>query len=167
MKNNNSVVNMFVKEKNKRYLNSKTKTMKPYFLTIILFFSSFALTVAQEKETVNLTIEVTATKYNKGQVLLALYHNKNEYMKKSYKSSMVMVENGKALIQFDKLEKGEYAFSLFHDLNNNKKLDSNLFGIPKEPYAFSNNRRGRFGPPSYEKVKFNITHNQHIKVSIK
>jgi choloylglycine hydrolase len=51
--------------------------------------------------------------------------------------------------------KGEYAIAAFHDVNANKKLDGGLFGIPKEPYAFSRNKKGLFGlPPKYKQVKF-------------
>jgi uncharacterized protein (DUF2141 family) len=28
-------------------------------------------------------------------------------------------------------------------------LDKNLFGIPKEPYGFSNSARGSTGPPKF------------------
>ena len=41
-------------------------------------------------------------------------------------------------------------------LNNNNKLDTNLFGIPKEPYGFSNNARSKWGPPKYEIAKFEL-----------
>ena len=31
------------------------------------------------------------------------------------------------------------------------ELDKNTFGAPKEAYGFSNNARGTFGAPDYEK----------------
>lgn len=137
-------------------------------LFLLLFISSAIIsTIAQEKETINLTIEVTATKYNVGHILIALYDQEKNYMKKSYKNTEAKVENGKAFIEFTNLEKGEYAFSLFHDVNDNKKLDSNFLGIPKEPYAFSNNKKGSFGPPKFEVVKFSLTEDQNIKLKIK
>ena len=45
---------------------------------------------------------------------------------------------------------------MFHDQNNNDKLDSNFMGIPNEPYGFSNNARGTFGPASWDDAKFEI-----------
>jgi uncharacterized protein (DUF2141 family) len=33
-------------------------------------------------------------------------------------------------------------------------LNTNLFGIPTEGFAFSNNAMGSFGPPSYESCTF-------------
>ena len=35
-------------------------------------------------------------------------------------------------------------------LNGNGQLDSNLMGLPTEPYGFANNARGSFGPPSFQ-----------------
>ncbi len=52
------------------------------------------------------------------------------------------------------LEFGEYGISIYHDENENGKIDKRMFGIPVESYGFSNNARGRFGPPGYEEVKF-------------
>ena len=122
---------------------------------------------AQDKEVVTLTIEVDVTKYNKGSIYVALYNSKDTYMEKSYKSIGEKVNDHKVRLTFENIEKGSYAFSLFHDVNDNKKIDKNFFGIPKEPYLFSNNLKGRFGPPKFEKAKFHLDENQTINVSVK
>lgn len=75
---------------------------------------------------------------------------------KAIAKQKVSIQNGVATFKFEGLAHGEYAFSLFHDENNNEKLDTNVFGIPKESYAFSNNASGSFGPPSFSKAKFSI-----------
>ena len=59
-------------------------------------------------------------------------------------------------VQFDNLPEGEYAVSVFHDLNSNGKLDSNAVGMPTEPYGFSNNAAGNFGPPSFDAAKIKL-----------
>ncbi|MNT83012.1 hypothetical protein D3C72_2228260 [compost metagenome] len=46
---------------------------------------------------------------------------------------------------------------VYHDENNNGKLDKNFIGMPKEPVACSNNAKGFMGPPKYEDAKFIIT----------
>ena len=43
-----------------------------------------------------------------------------------------------------------------HDENGNGELDANFVGIPKEPWGFSNNAKGKFGPPKWEDVQFSI-----------
>lgn len=47
------------------------------------------------------------------------------------------------------LEPGSYAVSVFHDRDNDSVLDRNFLGIPTESYGFSNNVRGRTGPPDF------------------
>ena len=37
-----------------------------------------------------------------------------------------------------------------HDENDNKKLDTNLIGIPKEGFGYSKDAMGRFGPPKFD-----------------
>ena len=31
-----------------------------------------------------------------------------------------------------------------------------MFGVPKEPYGFSNNKYGKFGPPDFEDISFDV-----------
>lgn len=158
---------MLFKRKNKGYLNCKIKTMRTSFFIIALLLSFSTSSKAQNDETVTLTIEMDVTKYNKGTIYLALYNSKENYMKKSYKDDSKKVSNHKVRLVFEGVKKGDYAFSVFHDVNNNKKMDKNFFGIPKEPYAFSNNQKGRFGPPKFEKAKFNVTKDLTVNISIK
>ena len=51
---------------------------------------------------------------------------------------------------------GTYAVGYYVDVNENEKLDTNFFGIPKEEYGFSNNVRGKFGPPTFESASFTL-----------
>ncbi|MEM6730599.1 MAG: DUF2141 domain-containing protein [Myxococcota bacterium] len=53
------------------------------------------------------------------------------------------------------LPEGRVAIRLFHDENSNGKLDTNLLGIPREGYGFSNNPRV-LGPASFSDAAFVI-----------
>ena len=52
-------------------------------------------------------------------------------------------------LAIDNVVPGNYAVAVFQDLNDDGVLNKNPFGIPSEPYGFSNNAIGRFGPPSF------------------
>lgn len=52
---------------------------------------------------------------------------------------------------------GTYAVALYHDENANRKLDRNWIGMPKEGYGFSNDAKGRMGPPSHQAAAFTVT----------
>lgn len=64
------------------------------------------------------------------------------------------------------LPDGEYSVSLIHDENDNSRLDTFL-GIPKEGFAFSNNPRVFFGPPSFEKTKVKVHSDKEITLKMK
>ena len=55
------------------------------------------------------------------------------------------------------LPPGQYAVSVFLDENSNRKLDSGLLGIPKEPVGASNNPHSKIGPPHFEDCAFTLT----------
>jgi uncharacterized protein (DUF2141 family) len=44
----------------------------------------------------------------------------------------------------------------FHDVNGDGEMNFNPFGMPVEPYAFSNNAVGNMGPASWERARFNV-----------
>ena len=46
------------------------------------------------------------------------------------------------------------AIAVFHDVNDNGELDRNLLGIPKEPYAFSNNPTSKWEAPRFGDISF-------------
>lgn len=56
----------------------------------------------------------------------------------------------KNAVSFSNIGPGRYAVIVFHDQNDNAKLDRGLFGVPTEPYGFSNDARGFFGAPSFD-----------------
>jgi uncharacterized protein (DUF2141 family) len=61
-------------------------------------------------------------------------------------------------VQIQNLPAGTYAIAGWHDENKDKKLNYNLFGIPKEGLAFSENGKPRLtpppGPPPFESISF-------------
>jgi uncharacterized protein (DUF2141 family) len=58
-------------------------------------------------------------------------------------------------VRFDHLAPGRYAVTVFHDENNNRKLDTTL-GIPREGFAFSRNPKVRFGAPRFSQVDIEL-----------
>ena len=68
----------------------------------------------------------------------------------------IAAQAGSVKASFANLAEGEYAVSVIHDLNRNGKLDSNLIGIPVEPFGFSNDAKGTFGPPAFDQAKFKL-----------
>ncbi len=140
--------------------------MKKNLLIITFICFGILTTKAQEEETFDLTIEIVGIKKNTGKVFLALYDKEETFLKSNSKGIKATVENKKAIAQFKGLKKGTYAVSFFHDENDNNKMDTKIFGIPKEPYGFSNNATGFMGPPKFEDAKFLIDSNKTIQIKV-
>ena len=134
------------------------------FISFIFFFLGLNFSIAQE--TFSLNIEFTDIKSNNGSIFIGLHDHKSNFLKQEVKGAIVKVVNKKASCVFEGLLIGEYAISVFHDKNNNNKLDTNFMGIPKEPYAVSNNAKSFMGPPKYEDAKFKITKDTFIEIKI-
>lgn len=62
---------------------------------------------------------------------------------------------------------GKYTMAVFHDINKDEKLNTNLVGIPTEPYGFSNNARGTFGPPSLKEQTFTVSAETKMAITLK
>jgi uncharacterized protein (DUF2141 family) len=51
---------------------------------------------------------------------------------------------------------GRYGVKLFHDVNGDGTMDTNIVGFPTEPFGFSNDAPIRLGPPSFADAAFDI-----------
>jgi uncharacterized protein (DUF2141 family) len=45
-------------------------------------------------------------------------------------------------------------------------LDTNLFGVPQEPYGFSNNVRPKFRAPNFEEAKIQVKEQKYISIKL-
>jgi|SaaInlStandDraft_1057018.scaffolds.fasta_scaffold01308_5 uncharacterized protein (DUF2141 family) len=135
-------------------------------LFIILIFSTVLYVSGQEKETYTLTVNISGLDSNKGTLIVGIYTNENDFLKNQFRSDVIKIKNNEAYVIFKNLAAGEYAVSFIHDENNNNKMDTNLFGIPKEKYGCSNNARGFMGPPKYIDAKFKLIKNRTIEISM-
>ena len=139
--------------------------MKNLFLTIV--FSCITYITCNAQESFNLTIHFIGMESDKGAVFTALYNTENDFLKTSYKGDIITITNKKTTVVFNNIPKGIYAVSAFHDENDNKKMDTNFLGIPKEPIGVSNDATGFMGPPKYNDAKFTLSQNTIITIRIK
>lgn len=141
--------------------------MKKIILSIAILFSTVHLFQAQETihETFDLTIEIKGIQNNNGKIYIAIYDSEATFLKKA-QGVIAEIKDKKSTGVFKGLKKGTYAVSLFHDENGNKKMDTKIFGIPKEPYGFSNDATGFMGPPKFNDAKFSLDSDKSITITI-
>jgi uncharacterized protein (DUF2141 family) len=135
--------------------------MSKIFIATLLFISNFGL--AQNS---NLVVTVLGIKNNTGLLTVELYNAKGKFLKTAYKTISSAIKSNTATVTFIGIPKAEYTVMAYHDENNNKKLDKNFIGMPKEAVACSNNAKGFMGPPKYEDAKFIITADSKISIKI-
>ncbi|MBK8497596.1 MAG: DUF2141 domain-containing protein [Flavobacteriales bacterium] len=90
-----------------------------------------------------------------GTLRLALCPNESAFdADKGSTLHTVKAGGGPVRFRIADLVPGVYAIKIFHDVNNNGELDTNWLGIPTEPYGFSNDAMGTFGPPAFKDASF-------------
>lgn len=110
----------------------------------------------------DLVVEITP-EIREGEVRLSLFRGAEAYDGGAPLAGAARSAGaGTVTATFTGLEPGEYAIKAFHDLNGNGMLDTNLMGIPNEPFAFSNNAAGSFGPASFEQAKFEVRPGRNV-----
>jgi uncharacterized protein (DUF2141 family) len=108
------------------------------------------------------TLRVVAAdvRSDRGSIVVWVYDNADNWLSDRWRTRKAVAVAGNraddsVTVQLD-LPPGEYAFSVFQDLDDDGKLARNFIGIPKEPAGLSNNVRPKFGPPRYKDAKFTI-----------
>ncbi len=133
-------------------------------LSVITLFSQAALN-AQEVSNVSaentspFTLVIKGYEKVEGEIRIAMFDSREKYTKDPVHAVVLPVTSDSLIWSVENLPHGEYAIAVYHDKNTNEKLDTNLLGVPKEQYGFSNNARGRFGPAKWNNAKFRFPGN--------
>ncbi len=143
-------------EKNQNQVS--LKSLKFFVLACMLTAGLSATSQTQLKKG-NLKVVVKNIRNNTGQVGFFLFNSGDGFPEKTEKaiaSGFVKTAGNTVEYTFTNIALGTYAVYVFHDEDNNKKLNTNFIGMPKEGIAVSNNAKGHFGPPKYTDAKFNF-----------
>lgn len=141
--------------------------MKNELYVGILFISLCIHAKGAWSQAASLEVNVNNIKSDKGSIRVGLFNTEKDFLKNAVEGKVVKASGSDVTVLFENLQPGDYALSVIHDENENGKLDSNAFGIPKEGIAFGNNAMGPFGPPSFEKAKMKIVGNLHCSIKMK
>lgn len=92
-----------------------------------------------------------------GAVMVALYDSEAAYDGGApVRAVMIPVSGTSASMTIEGLAPGSYAIKSFHDVDGDGQMGANPYGMPTEPFAFSNNAVGRMGPASWADARFDI-----------
>jgi uncharacterized protein (DUF2141 family) len=105
----------------------------------------------------DLGVVFTGLSDNAGKVRIALVNTKAGYEDEEqygFRLAEVKVRGLEAQHVFSDIPLGIYSIKAYHDVNGDRRHNKGLFGVPLEPYGFSNDVRGQWGPPPYESTRF-------------
>ena len=113
--------------------------------------------VASAADTSTLVIRIKEPASPKGQVRVAVHDSEKQWLKTP--AYQTVLEAGEPILEWriPDVPYGEYGVAIYQDENGNGKHDKNALGVPKEPYGFSNNARGKLGPAKWKDAAFSVT----------
>lgn len=113
----------------------------------------------------DLQVDINNAKPDNGLVYFALYDSAEAYEGKQMREGAISTEGGQPpSAVFTGLPPGDYAITVYQDVNANRKLDTNLIGIPNEPYGFSRNVMGNMGPPDFSAAAISLSADDETQV---
>ena len=138
--------------------------MKKLALLITVLF--LGATIYAQNGQVDVT--VTGIDAKKGGIVKIGIYKKDGFpsVGKEITGKDVKVTENIVTVALNDIPAGRYAIAVFQDKNSDGKLNTNLFGSPSEPYGFSNNKYGMFGPPDFEDVSFLMENGKTISITI-
>lgn len=124
----------------------------------ILFIALLSWIQIEQKGT--LTVKVKDVSQAQGSIRMAVYNNEKSFPSESqsFRGAFLSLKPGiNTQLSCDQLPFGTYAVAVYHDVNNNGKMDKNALGIPTEPYAFSNNVKVKWRAPKFREAAFSFS----------
>lgn len=133
--------------------------MKLFILFLIISTSAFAVPVK---------IKFDKFQGKTGKIYFLVFNDPRYFpdqAQKAIKAGILTVTSSSLETTID-LPVGDYAITTFLDENNNAKLDTNMMGIPKERFGFSNNPTILTGAPSFQECEFTVSGPKNIVINL-
>lgn len=139
--------------------NRRTPNLLKYLVAAIIVITSLSVSSQPQVKKGDLKVVVKNIRNKTGQVGFFLFNSADAFplhTEKAIASGFVKTTSNTVEYTFTNIALETYAVYVFHDEDNNKKLDTNFIGMPKEGIGVSNNAKGHFGPPKYADAKFDF-----------
>ena len=139
----------------------------PSLSLLTIIYSFVVMTNANPQ----LNVVFTDIEEEQGSIRFAVFNNAQDF--KDGKEGMLelrfSIEEAKQndfVYLLQDLPAGTYAIAAYHDLNDNGELDTGLFGIPNEPYGFSNDPKAKWRAPKYKEINFDLAADKPMELQV-
>jgi uncharacterized protein (DUF2141 family) len=136
----------------------KPNSVKSILTALAMSATAFSSAAIAQNDAAALTVTFTGIETQQGAVMGAVFDSEDAYNGKGAPVRQIMVKADKAEVaaELAGLAPGRYAIKLFHDIDGDMKMGTNPFGMPTEPFAFSNNAKGNMGPAKWADAAFEV-----------
>lgn len=132
--------------------------MKKMMICFTVLVSSF-LSPAQ----VSVKLRVEGADKDGGKIYISIFNSENTYKAREVFLNFSFGSNNEIAVKDLVLPPGQYVFSIYQDSNGNGKLDTNLIGIPREKFGFTN-YDGKSAPGNFNRHKVEINRINNLVV---
>lgn len=102
-------------------------------------------------------LEVEGVKHPKGKLIVAVFITQADFdLEKPYYEKIFQkteVENGRVTLKID-LPPGTYGITVLDDVDGDRKMKYNYFGIPREGFGIANLETSGFRKPKFSEFSF-------------
>ncbi len=115
-----------------------------------------------------LEVTVRGIESEEGQLMIAVVNSEAAFNGETpaVLSLLIAPQGDTITFSTDALPEGDYGIRVMHDENGNGDMDSNMVGMPTEPWGFSNNAMGNFGPPGWADIRFGLAGETAVTIDL-
>ena len=106
----------------------------------------------------DVVVDVAGVRSDRGEVGCALFGSEADFPMdpRSARMDWQPARQAGTTCRFTGLAPGSYALAVSHDLNGNRRADTNLFGMPTEDWGVSNDVRPTLRAPRFGEAVFQV-----------
>lgn len=133
-------------------------------LSAALFSLLGSSSSAEARSPGKLSVAVSNVRNSQGAVFIAVYDGAHWLKPGQFQAHRrVRARQGTVSVSFDGMEPGRYAIAVFHDENDNGRVDTNFLGLPAEGFGFS--KLSPFRKPAFEETSFVV--DGHVSMGVR
>jgi len=118
--------------------------------------------------TYSFDIQITNIENREATIFIAVFDSEEGFPSDGEKADfawMGIVEEAEEGVKTN-LTSGNYAISVFQDIDGSGKLTRKFYGAPKEPYGMSNTFKKLKMKPNFEKIAIDIEEGEVLKIEL-
>jgi uncharacterized protein (DUF2141 family) len=121
---------------------------------LVFFMAVFAIPIWTSAQ-IGIRLKIEGAEKNGGKIYVSVFNSDSTYKAREVYESFSLKADTEIVSKELNLPTGNYVFSIYQDSNGNGKLDTNLIGIPREKFGFSN-YDGKSVPGSFNRHRIEI-----------